>query len=64
MRCLFPSFHQVIEILIFRICRLPLWHNLVLAPPLLRKEVLTDRVLDEALKESEVITFIVFVRSF
>ncbi len=38
--------------------------NLDFAPLLLKKEVLTNRELDEALKESEVITFIVFVRSF
>jgi len=50
-----PTFHHVLEMFIFSFCRLPNWHNFVITPPLLKKEdIVNDRVLDEALKESEV----------
>ena len=57
-----PIFQNVLEMFIFSFCRLPNWHNLVITPPLLKKEeVVSDRVLDEALKESEVKKNFLFV---
>ena len=45
----------MLEMFTFSICRLPILHELVITPPVLKKEdIVSDRVLDEALKESEV----------
>lgn len=49
------TLHQSLEILTFTICRLSVLHGLVVTPPVLKGEgVISYKVLDEALMESEV----------
>lgn len=57
-RELAPSPHTLqisLESFIFTLCRLSIWHGLVITPPVLKDEGnITYKVLDEALMESEV----------
>lgn len=50
-----PTFHCALELFAFTLCRLPIWHGLVITPPVLKREgIISDNLLDEALKECEV----------
>ena len=49
------TLHNPLKQFAFTLCRLPLWHGLLITPPALKGEgVVSYKVLDEALKESEV----------
>lgn len=67
-RGLVPSphtLHDSLKSFTFTLCRLPLWHGSLITPPVLKGEgVISYKVLDEALMESEVplcINIIIFV---
>lgn len=66
-RRLVPSpctLHVSLKAFTFTLCRLSIWHGLVITPPVLKSEgIISYKVLDEALMESEVCTiehFLVF----
>ncbi len=49
------TLHDSLKHLTFSLCRLSLWHGILINPPVLKGEgVVSYKVLDEALKESEV----------
>ena len=49
------TLHQSLKYFTFTLCRLSIWHGLLITPPVLKGEALISyKVLDEALMESEV----------
>ena len=57
-RQLVPSpytIHKALKSFTFTLCRLSIWHGLVITPPVLKGEgTISYKILDEALMESEV----------
>ena len=55
---LFPksyTIHKSLKCFTFALCRLSIWHGLVITPPVLKGEgTISYKILDEALMESEV----------
>lgn len=49
------TLHGSLKSFTFTLCRLSIWHGLLITPPVLKGEgVISYKVLDEALMESEV----------
>lgn len=49
------TIHRSLKSFTFTLCRLSIWHGLVITPPVLKGEgVISYKILDEALMESEV----------
>lgn len=49
------TIHRSLKSFTFTLCRLSIWHGLVITPPILKGEgTISYKILDEALMESEV----------